>query len=351
MGLPKINVNIIEEMVNMIRMGGRGVVAIVIKDDTPDFATKEYKRVDKVSELDFTAVNFAYIKDVFKGKPSKVLVEVVASEGEVDIALERLATKRFDYLVMPDAAALDKTAITTFIVNKNDLDKKTFKAVLANQDADNESIINFTTDEIKVGEKTYTTSEFTARIAGILAGIGLDRSVTYYVLPEVESIKAIEDADEAIDNGELILIDDGEKIKIGRGVNSLTTTTEEKGESFKKIKIVEGIHLMKNDIRRTFEDNYVGKYTNDYDNKVLFVTVVNSYFKQLEKEYVLDRSYQNKAEISLEAQVDYIESKGVMTDDMSEQEIKEYNTGSNVFVKANVKFVDAMEDLEFNIFM
>lgn len=349
--LPQINVNFFEERVNAIRRGERGVVALIVKDDTPSFTTKEYKRVDKVESTEFTAENLAYIKDVFKGKPSKVIIEVVAVEGDIQDALTRLKTKRFNYLAMPEAEALDKTAITEFITNSNELDNRTFKTVLANEAADNEAIINFTTEEIVVEDKTYTSQEFTARIAGLLAGLGLDRSATYYVLDEVESIKAIAEPDEAIENGELILIDDGEKIKIGRAVNSLTTTTETKGESFKKIKIVEGVHLMKEDIRKTFEDYYVGKYTNDYDNKVLFTTAVNAYFRQLEKGYVLDRSYPNKSEVSLDAQIEYVESKGILTDGMTEQAIKEYNTGANVFIKANVKFVDAMEDLEFNVYM
>lgn len=351
MGLPQINVNFIEEGVSAIKRSGRGIVALIIKDDTPTFKTKVYKRLDEVEKEDFTDENYLYLMNVFMGTPSRIIVEVLSLEEDLSAALTRLGTKRFNYLAMPDAESMEKTEIVSFIKSRNENDHKTFKAVLANSNTDDEAIINFTTEDILVDGRTYTTNEFTSRIAGVLAGISLDRSATYYVLPEVESIKSIEDADAAIDNGELILIDDGEKIKIGRAVNSLVTTTTTKGDSFKKIKIVEGVHLMKDDIRTTFEDNYVGKYINDYDNKVLFITAINAYLEELEKAYILDRSFNNRVEIDLDAQRLFAEGKGVSTEDMSEQDIKEYNTGSNVFLKANVKFVDAMEDLDFNVFM
>lgn len=352
MGLPQINITFREKGVSAIKRSGRGIVALILKDDTPSFASKEYKRLDEVEKEDFTEDNYDYLVQVFRGTPSKVIVEVIDTEsGEVSEALGRLKNKRFNYMAMADAEVDDNTEIESFIQSSNEIDNKTFKAVLANQDSDSDVIENFTTNGIVVGEKTYTAEQYTPRIAGLLAGISLDRSATYFVLPEVEAIDSIDEPGVAIDNGELILIDDGEKIKIGRAVTSLVTTTTDKGDSFKKIKIVEGTHMMQDDIRNTFEDEYVGKYINDYDNKVLFVTACNAYLKELEKSYVLDRSFENKIEIDLDSQRLFIEGKGITTEDMSEQEIKEYNTGSNVFVKANVKFVDAMEDLDLNIFM
>ena len=84
---------------------------------------------------------------------------------------------------------------------------------------------------------------------------------------------------------------------------------------------------------------------------MLFITAITAYFKQLERDYILDRSFDNKVEIDVEAQQVYIEGKGITTENMNKQQIKEYNTGSTVYLKANVRFVDAMEDLEFTVMM
>lgn len=47
-----------------------------------------------------------------------------------------------------------------------------------NAAADDEGIINFATDNIEVGAKTYTTAELCCRIARILAGLLLHLSAT-----------------------------------------------------------------------------------------------------------------------------------------------------------------------------
>lgn len=227
---------------------------------------------------------------------------------------------------------------------------KTFKAVLPNCAANSEGIINFATDNIKVGSKTYTTAEFCPRIAGILAGLSLNKSCTYYALPEVESITETETPDADVDNGKLILINDGTKIKIARGVNSLTTTTETKGEDFKKIKIIEAVDMIRDDIRKTFEDDFVGKVENSYDNKVIFIAAVNKYFSDLAGQGVLYDQFDNKAEVDIAATRAWLaEHKDVS--DWDDEKVKTANTGTNVFVKANIQIQDAIEDLNFKIYI
>ena len=56
---------------------------------------------------------------------------------------------------------------------------------------------------------------------------------------------------------------DGEKVKVCRGVNSFQTTNGNQGDSFKKIKLVEAMDMIKDDITMTAQDNYIGKYVRD----------------------------------------------------------------------------------------
>ncbi|QEK11694.1 phage tail sheath protein [Crassaminicella thermophila] len=353
MGLPEILIEFKTQGTTAIQRSARGIVALILKDDTnATFDTKVYTEIDEIDANDWTATNKDYIEKTFLGIPSKVIVERIATAAtDYNTALGRLKNKKWNYLAIPGLQTADVTNIATWIKTERDNNKKTFKAVLPNHTGDHEGIINFATDNIKVGETTYTTAEYCCRIAGILAGLPFSRSSTYYALTEVESITESVDPSGDIDAGKLILINDGEKIKIGRGVNSLTTTTATKGEEFKKIKIVEGVDLVRDDIRDTFDSEYVGKVVNIYDNKVLFLAAVNAYFGELERIDVLDSSYDNKAEIDIIAQKLYLQGKGIDINSLKEQEIKEYNTGSKVFAKAQVKFSDAMEDLSFTVFM
>ena len=148
----------------------------------------------------------------------------------------------------------------------------------------------------------------------------------------------------------MILINDGTKIKIARAVNSLATLTETTGEDFKKIKIVEAADMIRDDIRTTFEDEFIGKIENSYDNKIIFLAAVNKYLKDLAGSGVLYDKYDNKAEIDVDATAAWLKQ----TRDISfwdEERIKTANTGTNVFVKANIQIQDAMEDLKFTIYM
>lgn len=351
MGLPQINVEFFGKAVSAVVRSARGVVALILKEDTATAKSQEIKSIEDIVEADWTADNLNYIKQVLKGTPSKVMLEVMpTTTTDMNETLQKLSAKRFNYLAFPEVTASQVDDVATWIKQKRK-EKKMVKAVLPNVEADSEGIINFTANGIKVGEEIFTTAEYTPRIAGVLAGLEFTRSATYYVLEEVDDIIEVADPDAAIDAGELILINDGEKIKIGRGVNSLVTTTVTKTEDFKSIRIVEVVDMMMEDIRNVFENSYVGKVNNIYDNQVLFITAINAYFKELAGEEVLDKNGTNTAEINVDAQRLAWEKIGTNTTEWDEQAVKETSFKRNVFLKGNVKIVDSMEDLDFNIFM
>lgn len=271
--------------------------------------------------------------------------------ADITTALEKLLNLKWNYLVIPEIDTDSLTFVSAWIKEQR-AKQKTFKAILPNYRGDHEAIINFTTDNISstLSDTPFTTAEYCVRIAGMLAGLSLTRSSTYFVLSDILSADTPTDAGERIDKGEFVIIYDGEDFKVGRGVNSLVTFTTDHGEDFSKIKIVEGVDLYNDDIRSTFESYYIGKYINDYDNKQAFVAAVNAYNKALEGD-VLDKSYDNKTSIDLNAQRLYLESKGIDTSNLDDVAIAKANTGSNVFVTGNIKFVDAMEDLDMINYM
>lgn len=194
---------------------------------------------------------------------------------------------------------------------------------------------------------TYTALQYTARITGILAGLALDRSATYFKLTEVEEVEQYEDIDSLIDKGQLLLFDeqDGDGVKIARACNSLTTFTTDKGEDFRYIKIMEAVDMITDDIRDTFKKYYVGKVINDYDHKMLFITAILVYFDEI-KGNVIDRDGNNTVDIDEQYQANYAKLHGEDTSTMTAMQIRQYNTGTNVVLAGSVKPVNAMEDLK-----
>lgn len=350
MGLPKILIDFKTLAETIITRSERGIVAVILKDNSNTTQTYTFSKESEIVKSHFTASNLAFLSLIFMGGPSKVIVERVQTSGDISDALERLKNKQWYYLTVPGLADGETDTVVEYIKEQRNKYHKTFKAVLPSVAADYEGIINFATDNIKVGAKTYTTAEFCCRIAGILAGLPLNRSATYYTLPEVESITESETPDADVDNGKLILINDGTKIKIARGVNSLTTFTDDKSSDFAKIKILEAVDMIRDDIRTTFEDEFVGKVENSYDNKIVFIAAVNKYFKDLANRGVLYDKFDNKAEIDIDATREWL-SKTRDVSSWDDEKVKTANTGTNVFVRANIQIQDAIEDLNFNIYI
>ena len=210
--------------------------------------------------------------------------------------------------------------------------------------------MNLCATGLTLDDGAIDADDYTVRIASLLAALPLTRSATYVALPEVVGCDDVEEPDDAVDAGKLIIVPGRDGYRLGRAVNSLTTLTPTKAAPFQKIKIVEGIDLIRTDISKAFEDGYVGKVLNDYDNKLLLVTAINAYLKGLEGD-VLDKTAENRCFVSLSGQKTYLESQGTDTSDMAEADILRANTGSQVFLEASLTFCDAMEDLSLVIAM
>lgn len=363
-GLPQVLIDFKTKGTTAIKRSARGIVVMVLKNETTD--TSNYYKINYVSDIPSEGLsddNVDLIKKCLLGSPLRVLVYTLpnadVADAKVTFAtiLAKIAGIKWNYICAPNSTEQEQQDLASWIKSQRSNKRKTFKAVCANQEADNEGIINFCTGNIKVKTstdtsgnpiyKTYTALQYTARIAGILAGLSLDRSATYFKLTEVEEVEQYEDIDSLIDKGELLLFDeqDGDGVKIARACNSLTSFTTDKGEDFRYIKIMEAVDMITDDIRDTFKKYYVGKVINDYDHKMLFITAILVYFDEI-KGNVLDRDGNNTVDIDEEYQANYAKLKGEDTSTMTAMEIRQYNTGTNVVLAGSVKPVNAMEDLK-----
>lgn len=358
MGLPEIIISFQRKADTAIRSGNRGMVAVVLDDTTKNQMLTPYRRWRDVVQEDWTKENLKALELVFKGSPQRVVaVRLLKDEETPDLAgtLKEILPLNIDYLAYPAYTAGDKEALQAYLEAVRKQGKKA-KVVLPDCAADDPHVVNFATtgvtalwenqDEVQ----TYTGAEYCCRVAGILAGLPLDRSCTYYELPEVVDAKLPADAGAEVDAGKLVVVFDGEKYKLGRGVTSLTSITEERPEDLKKIKIVEGMDVIIHDIYTTFEDEYVGKVVNSYDNKQMFVGAVNDYLKKMEGS-VLDETGDNFVEVDLEANREYLKRQGIDTEEMTDTQIREANTGSYLFLTGACRFLDAMEDLTLKMNM
>lgn len=361
LGLPSIVIEFTKKAVSAVTRSSRGVVLLLLNDDTGQQVVTAFTSLADVVKSDWTAKNYAYIKYAFKGKPSKVLAVRGAVENEkvnVTASIPLFDCLQFDWFAFPECTAEDAQSLASFFDTAKKTKYKKWKAVLPDYAGDSPAVVNFATSGISIvwdkdsGVEEVTTAEYTARIAGVLAGISLTQSSTYYVLDEIVDIVQSGDPDKDIGEGKLIIIFDGEKFKIARGVTSLQTVADDCPEDFKKIKLVEASDIIRTDIMMTYEDNYLGKVLNSYDNKQMFVGAVNSYLKELEGT-IIDAAEPHTVEIDTNEQEKYLIENGIKTAEdiaaMSELEIRSANTGSFFAITGQMKLLDAMEDFKLGI--
>lgn len=351
MGLPNILIQFKSKASTAIRRGERGVVAVMVIETVESTTVEKLEDITQIPES-LTDDNKAYVERAFLGGQNPVKYVQLIKTDTVANGLKVLETTTFDYVAAPPVITSEEaTTIATFIKGLRDNKGIEVKAVLPNTKADHEGIINFTTSDIVVGKNTYNAAQYCSRIASVLAGTPLSVSATYYVLSEVDDVPKFtkSELDAKIDAGEFVIFHDGRKVKVARGVNSLTTIGQEKGEDYKSIKMVDIMDLIYTDIKVTSEDYYIGKYANNYDNKCKLIVSIQTYLEKLRDEQLLDKDIVTG--INMEAQRKYLKEIGMDLTNMTEQEIKEANTKKKVFLMSKYKILDAIEDISIDFFI
>lgn len=354
-GLPSLTITFQAAAQAAANRSKKGYVGVFVRDSKAQGVHQLSSAALIPTELG--AENQAYLKRAFtgsdRGGPSKVVAVVIAPGTEDTEALEAglklIESMSLDYLAPPpDVTAGEKTVLETWVKarRENYFTEKLVEPSAATP-PDEMGVINFDETTLKDGSASYTAAQYASRIAGILAGIPMGMSSTYAALPELTEVTArtAEEQAAAVNAGKLILLHDGVKAKIARGVNSLTTIPADGKADWSKIKIVEGMDLITYYLRTTIQDEYIGRYANTYDNKCVLVTAVTEYLTYLERAGVLSAG-ESWCELDVEAQERWLKSQGVETAGLTEQEIKEYQTGSWVFLRAGGRLADAMEDFQ-----
>ena len=362
---PSVNISFIEKAISAIARGDRGIVVVGIKEENPIDVTT----ITSVAEIpaglsDFNKDQIKLALVGYSNAPLRVIIYCMDAaaeklEEEYNKMMKYLETAKWTYLAIPTVETDGKTSDIASWIKSCRSNKKLFKAVLPNIAADNEGIVNVTSSLIS-GETTYTPEQCCARVAGLIAGTALTISATYAPLNDFEDCSRLTptEEDEAVGAGKFVFTNDGEKVKVVRAVNSFQTTNDTKGDQFKKIKIVEVMDMIADDIRTTAQDSYLGKYANSYDNKCLLVTAINGYLESLVSQGILSGGY---VEVDVDGQKTYFKQKGgiVKLEDGSEKaveactddEIKTANTGTYVFLQGHLSILDAIEDIELPIYI
>lgn len=386
-GLPKIDV-IFKGLANTaVERSTRGVACLIVEDDTDaelynqlnkeeleekqkakkakelsrtlqNCEIAEYKGLSEVEKSDYSDENYKIIEDVFLADINKLFVIKKPTAKTFD-DVKKLVNKKINWIAFAKAEKEQQKQLADFVKLENKTRTKKLKSIvckLEKAEADDIHIINFGNTSVKkIDGTTLESHKYLGRLLGILTGCRMDQSITFKILDDLESVEEIGDTEEinaAINNGKLCLINDDEGVRIARGINSLQKNDKDHTEDMKYITIVEAMDLIYEDIVNTFKEVYLGKFKNSYDNQVLLISAINSYFRDLQKEEILDPNYNNVSFVDIEKQREIWISNGkIEAENWSDIEVKNNTFKTNIYLQANVKFLNAMEDLLFIVNM
>ena len=354
MAMPEINILFKTLAKTASIRSARGVACIIVKDGAVEgkYVYTREKQITQSYEED----NLSLVKEAFNkyGVNKLVVYAIDKTSGTLADALNNLKKVEINYLACNFALEEnDVTLIKQFKETrvKNNMDLQ----IIANVAADDEYFINFASTGINVNGSAIEPHRFMCKLAFILSSIPQTESATYYVLDDVTEVTEIENEDEAVEAGKLFITFDGEKYKLSRAVNSKTTLAANEKKDLKKIKITEGKIIVKGDIYKVFRDKYVGKCNNDYNDRLSLVSEINRYLTNLAYEGILNIDYDNRVELDVQAMRDYMETEAETdTSDMKDIDVlkdAEGLCGSKVFIKGQVRFIDAMEDISLVLYM
>lgn len=193
--------------------------------------------------------------------------------------------------------------------------------------ADHEGVINVVVGSVIRGTH-YCSAETACQVAGLIAGVPINKSTTYKALEDIDDVVPKLTDDEiktGIRGGSFILVAETDIVtgsttyKVEIGINTLTAYGGTKNERFSKIRTIRTLDAISDDITRTASQNYIGELDNDDTGRTALICAIKQYLETLANSNAISSDF--ISEVSK-----YIES-----------------TGDKVFLNTDVMPIDSIE--------
>jgi len=353
--LPKILIKFQQLAASFVQRSERGIAILILRDDTEGGnGYAAYTDATELTDAPYTDANKQAITDAMSFGPLRVGVAKIGSTDELAAGLALVtAQEKTGWITVVDGTSTDWTALVTWI-KAREAEDRSWKAVVYNATApDSMHVVNFVNTSVTFADSRgqKTGSAYTPSLVGLLAACNVERGATNYLCSNLSRVEVPESPDTVVGAGKFILINDDDEVRVGVDVNSLTTTDgKTKTEDMKYIETVEAMDLLRDDIARTFREDYMGQYRNSLTNQMLFISAVNYYFQQLAASDILDPEYENSVEVDVAAQrsawLGTGKSEAAEWDDAT---VRSNTFKRTVYLAGDVKILGSMANLEFQV--
>ena len=284
-------------------LGDRGVVAIALALPSPrthgegddaytepttvgtviEVTAAEFVKGDKSDYLhaDYDSATMKPLREIFL-HADKVYVYDLGTTKDADDAIAALEAYEFNVLCAYTSTAADVTAYITAVTNWRDTMGKKCQVVVYNQTTPNhEGVINVVSTVSDTGADAFA---LVAWVAGAEAGCKVNASCTNMLYDGEYTItcdKTQAQLESCITNGQIAFHLVYGDVRLLEDVNSLTTTTVDKGEDFKYNQTIRVIDQIANDIAKLFNTKYLGRIPNNASGRASFWADVVKHHNEL----------------------------------------------------------------------
>lgn len=246
--------------------------------------TKEVDKqtVSKVSEL--VANDFVTFKDKALEVTAGKSLENGTNGEVIGDAHQNFLDKLESYKCNAVGCLSDVKSVSSLYVEyvKRLRDKLGIKlqAVVYNNAADYEGVVNVK----NTAEESTTAAIYW--VTGVIAGCEINKSNTNKTYDgEFDIVADYTQAqlEASIDAGEFVLHKVGDETRVLVDINSLVTTTEEKGEDFKSNQTIRVLDQIATDVSSVFNTKYLGKIANNESGRTSLWNDVATLFKEYQQ--------------------------------------------------------------------
>lgn len=303
---PGLYMNFRDAALAAISGGSRGTVALPIFTYTGGTAVAgKFYTIETVSDgIELVgAANATPITRVLEGGAKEVLVYAVPSNEDATVQYanlrDALSVQDFNVFVYPTVIAdAEQTATKAWVadcrsegkhfiyvaggdeLDDSDIETGNARSVLLKD----EYIVNLVTGVVLADGTELQSADFAPYIAGLIAGTAINKSITYMELPVADVTLRLKNSqvEKAITSGSLVIIKDGNKVRIEYGI-----TTDSNATKRGKIRVIRAKQAIATDIPATARDNYIGKIDNNPNGQASLIAAIKSYLELMQTDNVL----------------------------------------------------------------
>lgn len=292
--LPGSYINIVNASAASSAISDRGVVAIALPLNKSAGKIITITRVQFVNDCEellgkkYDSADVAPLREIFL-HANKVHIYDLGTDGTVEAVVKAFEPYEFNVLCAYTDVAEDVTAYMTAIKSwREDLGKKCQVVVYNQTKPDNEGVINVVST---VSDEDAEEFALVAWVAGAEAGCKINESCTNKLYDGEYSVvanKTQTELEECIKAGQIAFHLVYGDVRLLEDVNSLTTTTDEKGEDFKYNQTIRVIDQIANDIAKLFNTKYLGRIPNNQSGRMSLWGDIVAHHRVLESISAID---------------------------------------------------------------